>query len=579
MPNFSIKSTIIAFTIALLSANQTAHATDFPAQISNTMDELELDYNDISLVITPLPSHKNNKLPPVATDTALENLYAKEPSDRTNEKIEQLLNTINTPALPPLTTFTHHKDTPRTPASTMKLIPTFVALDTLGKDFVWVTSAHYTGILAGDTLYGDLIIKGSGDPKLTHHKLKHLLYQVQQTGLKHIKGDIIIDSSIFQSVGKDPAEFDNEPLRPYNASPDGMLVNFSTITINSYPLTNGDNQLSYQLIYQPKLADINLPSSVGSRSDRCSSNISYSLAPIWRNQRLDYRKAMPDKCEERTFYLAYPKPKRFAQQVLKAQWLELGNTLDGDVRSGIASGYLNNLNLGDSNSGTPKLYKPSLSTHTINGISHPLTIADPYPIAMEISYPLSQQIYDINHHSNNVMTEQLTLSLGAYLQEKQDKNDKPSHYSNNYANNSNYPKSLAIIDKWWQNNLSQPSPKMTNGSGLCRNCTLTANNLSELLGKAYQHPNFDIYVDSLGIAGISGTIETHADRRPDSSAIGRAWIKTGTLGNVTAMAGYVKGKSGQEYSVVGIINLDENVRNANKYRPVLDSMLDYVAQH
>ena len=74
------------------------------------------------------------------------------------------------------------------------------------------------------------------------------------------------------------------------------------------------------------------------------------------------------------------------------------------------------------------------------------------------------------------------------------------------------------------------------------------------------------------------TITAHSERLPESAAIGRAWIKTGTLNNVTSMAGYVKGLSGQDYVVVGLIN-SEQAHNAYTARPVLDAMLDWTAQH
>ncbi len=125
--------------------------------------------------------------------------------------------------------------------------------------------------------------------------------------------------------------------------------------------------------------------------------------------------------------------------------------------------------------------------------------------------------------------------------------------------------------------LQTPPPYLTNGSGLCRDCTVTAANLSELLTYAYSHPSFDAYINSLGVAGVSGTIVYHSQRLPDSAAIGRAWIKTGTLNNVTAMAGYVKGQSGQDYTVVGLINTDQAI-NPDNARPVLDAMLDWTAQ-
>ena len=142
---------------------------------------------------------------------------------------------------------------------------------------------------------------------------------------------------------------------------------------------------------------------------------------------------------------------------------------------------------------------------------------------------------------------------------------------------TDYPAALQTINQWWESHLNTPPPYLTNGSGLCRDCTITAANLSELLTYAYSHPSFDAYVNSLGVAGVSGTIAAHGERLPESDAIGRAWIKTGTLNNVTSMAGYVKGLSGQDYVVVGLINTEQAL-NATTARPVLDAMLDWTAQ-
>lgn len=195
------------------------------------------------------------------------------------------------------------------------------------------------------------------------------------------------------------------------------------------------------------------------------------------------------------------------------------------------------------------------------------------------------------------MTEQVALSIGAY---KTDVNKNDTHQEsvnkqgtdtdktiNNQAISlyqfgqptaTDYPQALQSINQWWQTNLTSPPPHLTNGSGLCRDCSISAANLSELLTYAYNQPSFDTYVSSLGIAGVSGTISAHSDRLPKSQAIGRAWIKTGTLNNVTSMAGYVKGLSGQDYVVVGLINTDHAL-NAYTARTVLDSMLDWTAQH
>lgn len=485
----------------------------------------------------------------------------------------------------------HQADIARTPASTMKLVPSFIALDTLGADFVWHTRVYHTGIIIGDKLYGDLIIQGSGDPKMTHERLQQLLYKVQAAGIRHINGDIIVDSAIFKNVTKNPAAFDNSPLRPYNASPDGFLVNFSSIGIQSYPLDNTRAQLTYT----PQLANYQLPSMINIRSAACGQ-ARYSLAPQWQPTQLTLNANLPDSCGEHAFYVAYPDAKDFAARVIASKWQTLGNTLTGKVISQ-EKPYLSNKNI-----------KEGKSPRGLAAIA-----ISPLPIVSYPSLNLTQQIYDINHFSNNVMTEQVALSIGAYdnasinrnginkagsdkvnadkagvnkvdVNQESTDTDKVIHqqatslYQFGQPPATDYSQALQAINHWWQTKLTTPPPHLTNGSGLCRDCTISAENLSELLTYAYQQPSFDAYVSSLGIAGVSGTISAHSERLPESQAIGRAWIKTGTLNNVTSMAGYVKGLSGQDYVVVGLINSDQAL-NAYTARPVLDAMLDWTAQH
>lgn len=459
----------------------------------------------------------------------------------------------------------HQPDIARTPASTMKLVPSFIALDTLGADFVWHTRVYHTGVIVGDRLHGDLIIQGSGDPKMTHERLQQLLYKVKSTGIRHIDGDIIIDSAVFSQVSKDPGAFDNSPLRPYNASPDGFLVNFSTIGIQSYPLANGQARLTYT----PQLANYQLPDKINTRPVACGQ-ARYSLEPQWQPTQLTLNANLPESCGEHAFYIAYPDAKDFAARVIAAKWQALGNTLSGDVITQESPYHI-------------KKHQAIKNTKSTRGLAA-LSIS-PLPIVSYPSLNLTQQIYDINHFSNNVMTEQVALSIAAY-----DKTDTIKTPDNEIINNktsslyqfgkpatTSYPVALQTIGQWWQTNLTTPPPKLTNGSGLCRDCTISAANLSELLTYAYRHPSFDAYVNSLGVAGVSGTISAHSDRLPKSAAIGRSWIKTGTLNNVTSMAGYVKGASGQDYVVVGLINTDHAL-NAYTARLVLDTMLDWTAQ-
>lgn len=501
----------------------------------------------------PYTHYSLNSPTPILPSTSADRLANKDST--TNKDVASLQ-----PALRSLVR--HQPDIARTPASTMKLVPSLIALDTLGANFVWHTRVYHTGMVIGKRLYGDLVIQGSGDPKMTHERLEQLLYKVKQAGIQHIDGDIILDSAIFSKVGKDPAAFDRSPLRSYNASPDGFLVNFNTVALKSYPLGNSQVALSYT----PMLANYHLPESISTRTGFCSQ-ARYSLNPQWQTERLTFNTKLPQSCGEHIFYIAYPDSKDFAARVVAAKWQQLDNTLTGKV---IAQE-------------TP--YSAGDMEHTFKKRPGLKALAlTPLPITSYPSLPLSQQIYDINHYSNNVLTEQVALSISAYNENNASKTSslaqKPpatSLYQFGNVNATDYPQALQYINQWWQTHLSTPPPYLTNGSGLCRDCTISAANLNELLTYAYEHPSFAAYVNSLGVAGVSGTIAYHSQRMPESAAIGRAWIKTGTLNNVTAMAGYVKAQSGQDYTVVGLINTEQAL-NPDIARPVLDTMLDWTAK-
>ena len=60
----------------------------------------------------------------------------------------------------------YQSDDPRNPASVMKIVTTLAGLELLGPDYVWETHFHTDGAMNGNTLDGNLIIEGGGDPFL-----------------------------------------------------------------------------------------------------------------------------------------------------------------------------------------------------------------------------------------------------------------------------------------------------------------------------------------------------------------------------------------------------------------------------
>ncbi|HEY0817995.1 MAG TPA: D-alanyl-D-alanine carboxypeptidase, partial [Rhizobacter sp.] len=81
---------------------------------------------------------------------------------------------------------------PVNPASLMKLVTTAAALDLLGPAWTWSTPVWIQGTTLNGVLDGNVVIKGSGDPKFVQERLWQTLRRLQQLGVREIRGDILL---------------------------------------------------------------------------------------------------------------------------------------------------------------------------------------------------------------------------------------------------------------------------------------------------------------------------------------------------------------------------------------------------
>jgi D-alanyl-D-alanine carboxypeptidase/D-alanyl-D-alanine-endopeptidase (penicillin-binding protein 4) len=114
-----------------------------------------------------------------------------------------------------------------------------------------------------------------------------------------------------------------------------------------------------------------------------------------------------------------------------------------------------------------------------------------------------------------------------------------------------------------------PGLALDNGSGLSRDETISALSLADLLQAANSSPVAQVFTESLPIAGVDGTMR---NRLTNAGALGNAHIKTGTLRDVRAIAGYVGSENGETYVVVSFIN-DPRAEAA---RAAHDALLEWV---
>ncbi|HZN27395.1 MAG TPA: D-alanyl-D-alanine carboxypeptidase/D-alanyl-D-alanine-endopeptidase [Burkholderiales bacterium] len=411
----------------------------------------------------------------------------------------------------------HGSELALNPASTMKLVTTYAALEMLGPAFTWNTEVYAAGSLQNDVLAGDLIVKGYGDPKLTLENFWLLLRNVRARGVREIRGDVLLDRSYFSAEDFDPARFDGDPIRPYNTGPDALLVNFKAITVQFVP---EPASRSVRLIVEPPLEAVQVVNHVSLVDGACDdwvAKLKFEPQGSSEAARLVVSGTYARDCGERTRSFSLLGHRAYVAALFAQLWKEIGGTVTGTVRDGQAPA----------------------GARTLTSARSPA---------------VSEIVRDINKYSNNVMARQLFLTLG--------------------ASGSGAPGTMAkarqVIRQWLaQKGLAMPELVMENGSGLSRMERISARSMGEMLLDAFHSPVMPEFIASLPIVAADGTMRK---RLPNAQVAGQAHIKGGTLTGVRAIAGYVLDARGRRVVVVFIVN-HPNAANAHAAQ---DALLKWV---
>jgi D-alanyl-D-alanine carboxypeptidase/D-alanyl-D-alanine-endopeptidase (penicillin-binding protein 4) len=384
----------------------------------------------------------------------------------------------------------HNARTPMNPASVMKLVTTFVALDMLGPAATWRTSVWSEASPdAEGHLQGNLYVRGSGDPKLNLENFWILLRQLRARGVKHIGGDLVLDRSRFALPPHNPALFDKRPLRAYNVGPDALMVDFYAMR---FILRPEDNAIRF--INESPNDKLRVTAQLTPGKGKCDG---------WRDRlniqtlpgRLEISGNYPVSCGEKALLLSPLPPEAHIEGLFRALWREMGGSLKGKVRAGKVP-------------------------------------ADATLLAQQTSPPMAEIVRDVNKWSNNVMARQLFLTLGG---------------------EAGTPEAAVRRTVAWLRGrgLDFPELALENGSGLSRQERVSAESLNRLLVFAWQSEVMPEFIASLPIAAVDGTLQK---RLRGTSAARRARVKTGTLNGVKAAAGYVQDTEGRRYAVTFLIN-------------------------
>jgi D-alanyl-D-alanine carboxypeptidase/D-alanyl-D-alanine-endopeptidase (penicillin-binding protein 4) len=383
----------------------------------------------------------------------------------------------------------------RTPASVVKAMTTYSALLKLGFNYRWPTKFYTTGRIKAGVLYGDLIIKGFGDPSLKDRHLKQIIASIRAEGIKGIHGNIVIDRSYFNVSNNNSAHFDENPYSAYNAMPDALMFNERVSTVCIEPKKksayrkHGDK--SYKVVNN--LQHVNKP---------CKGRYSWPRMKIKENasnSTITFSGQISKRCKPRNICKVLTKPYKSFYYALKAKMRKQNMKVSGTLK------------LRKTPSNARKLF-----TH--------------------YSDKLEYVIAKTAKKSNNLYARHLLLLLGAKV----------------YGAPATLAKGQKAIKSILASHdaLGAGVLRVDNGSGLSRTAKLNASQLALMYDNAYDRHG-KRWMNTLSIAGKDGTIRR---RFRNSVVSNRAWMKTGTLKNVKNIGGYVKDIHGNLYTVVVLVN-------------------------
>ena len=385
------------------------------------------------------------------------------------------------------------------PASTLKLLTTGAALELLGADFRFETKLAYTGEIRNDSLLGDLIVIGGGDPALgseyfeDHYLKKHFLNSwvdsLKQRNIHFIGGNIIVDASVYEQQ-LIPNTWVWEDIGNYfGAGACGLSVYDNLYEIHlSSPDTAG---LQTQIVSTiPKIPEITFDNQV--LSSDINRDRAYVFGSPLENVRV-LRGTVPKGKSDFVIKASVPNPPFLLGWQLKRKIEEEGIVIEG-----------------------------SIDVNFQQGKTGETTI-----LAKTISPPLIDIISVTNHESVNLFAEHLLKHI-AYLK---------------CGQGSTEVGVKVVTDFWKSKGIETTGLFMADGSGLSRFNAITAKQMVKVLdymkNESEDGPEF---INSLPTVPNGTLYYFHAEYFPDNSL----HAKSGSMTRVRCFAGQLKTKSGRE---------------------------------
>jgi D-alanyl-D-alanine carboxypeptidase/D-alanyl-D-alanine-endopeptidase (penicillin-binding protein 4) len=384
-------------------------------------------------------------------------------------------------------------------ASVMKTISTSTALNLLGKDFRFETILEYDGEIKDSILYGNIYIKGGGDPTLAIENIEKLLcewiYAIEKQGIKTITGSIIADESIFDNKAVHNRWVWEDVASGYGAGSYGLSFHENLYYIRLKSGNKEGDATSIQNVYPP-IENLTFYNNIltGAKNSGDNSLIYGSPDTYIRN----LSGTIPPN--ETAFILkgAIPNPPLYCAT-------SLHNLL-----------YYNKITVLQ----FPTTYQEFAKIKDISTLKR-------IKFYTTYSEPLSEIIRVTNYKSINLYAENF-LRILAYQRTGQGTTEA----------------GVQVITEYLQNKgINLQGFFMEDGSGLSRFNAILPEQLTRIMHLQTKQANFPVFYQSLPLVGESGTVRNLCK---NTVAEGKIRAKSGSMTRVRCYTGYVQTKSGEK---------------------------------
>jgi D-alanyl-D-alanine carboxypeptidase/D-alanyl-D-alanine-endopeptidase (penicillin-binding protein 4) len=409
------------------------------------------------------------------------------------------------------------------PASTLKPLTAIVALEKLGPAWRGRTQMVTSAAVTDGVLQGDLVLRGGADADFDWVALQRMLLVLRNKGIREIAGDLVLDRSFFTPARIDQGlpPFDEEPEFRYNVIPDALPVNMHLAGLEMESDGRG-----LRVSLQPPLAGVSVESAMTLADMSCEK-----WEDTWKSPdaisgekgevRIRLKGRFPKDCSAST-RIAVLDRTDYIDRLFRALWQELGGSLRGSTREAAQPGGR------------------LLAEHQ--------------------SRTLAELTRDINKRSDNPITRLVYLALGTL-------DEGP-------PGGTTTERAERVVRAWLKaKGIDDQGLVLDNGSGLSRKERIRPDQLARVLLVARTSPWAPEFVSAFPIAGVDGGLRKRLASLPAAKP---SRLKTGTLRNASALAGYVETSTGETLVVVAMINHD--LATGAVARPILDAYIDAVAR-